>query len=132
MALIRLLVLACLALPATAQERLTPDQFLDLAEGKTLTFQTYPGGMLVGVEQFLSREQSRWARADGSCVIGEIFIDGPALCFAYPDDPRDHCWWPLKVDDRLFVRFADLDAPSTQEIIKITERPVICEEVPSV
>ncbi|RED12316.1 hypothetical protein [Pontivivens insulae] len=124
-----------LALPATgavAQDLLTPDEFLDIAVGNTLTFRDAQTGQLIGIEQFLARDRSKWTRADGTCVNGDISVRGAAICFDYPDDPRTHCWWPIMDQGEIYVRFATLSSSSIQQVTEITQDPVICEEVPSV
>lgn len=54
-------LVAVLTLPAAAQDQLTPDEFLDLAHDRTLSFANIRSGNLVGVEQFLRRDLSVWA-----------------------------------------------------------------------
>ncbi len=77
-----------LAGAATAQEQITPDEFLDGATGNTLTFTAFDGGHLVGEEQFLRRDLSVWAQPDGRCTYGTIEIRGPRICFLYDDCPH--------------------------------------------
>lgn len=124
--------LALLPAPLAAQQLLSPDEFLDIAEGRTLTFRDATTGQLVGIEQFISRTESKWSRADGTCVNGDVTVQGAAICFDYPDDIRTHCWWPIQDTDGLFVRFADLSSSSIQQVTEVTDDPVICEDVPSV
>ena len=121
------------ALPAAAQETLTPEAFLDRADGRTLTFVSTPGGRLVGVEQFLSRSRSVYARADGSCAFGQVTVEGPEICFRYDDDPgRAHCWWPFSQDGELHVRFADAGSDEVQRVARIGDGPVQCTNAPAV
>ena len=127
------LALALIAVPAAAQEMLTPDQFLDRANGHTLTFVDAPSGALVGVEQFLSRSRSVYARADGSCAYGTVTVEGPELCFRYDDDPgRLHCWWPFESDGTLHVRLAEPDTGEVQRVDGLSENPVMCRPMPNV
>lgn len=124
-----LFITALLATPPAAQDRITPDQFLDLAAGRTLTFDHYPGGSRVGVEEFLSRSRSVWARSDGSCTYGEITVEGLHVCFLYDDDPFNrHCWVPFTLDDRVLVR---AESGEIQEVTRITDHPVQCRDVPT-
>ena len=121
-------LLALAASAAPAQERLTPEQFLDIAAGRTLTFDHYPSGARVGVEQFLSRVQSVWTRDDGSCTYGEITTDPLYICFVYDDDPgREHCWVPFTVEGRLIVRSPGGDM---QEVTQVSDAPVGCTDAP--
>ncbi len=122
----------CLALtlqPAVAMELIAPEQFLDKAAGRTLTFRMEPSGQLVGVEQFLSRVLSVWTRADGTCTYGVITVRDGQLCFVYDDDPDvSHCWYTFIDDDGLLVGMpSDMEV---QRVTKITETPVGCRDVP--
>lgn len=117
------------AAPAGAQQSLTPEAFLDLADGRTLTFVDGETDALVGVEQFLGRDRTVWARADGTCAFGLVTVRGPEVCFEYDDDGPDegpHCWWPLREGFRLYVRLADAERESRQRIAAITDEPVAC------
>lgn len=114
--------------PAYAQTRITPEDFLDRVEGRTGTFVAVPSGRLVGVEQFLSRTQSKWARSDGSCTYGEITISDSTICFRYDDQPdAQHCWFPYLRGDTLMV--FSTSWTSTQKAI-LSDEPVICEDAP--
>lgn len=127
------LVAALLGAPASAQESLTPEAFLDRATGRTLTFVSTPEGRLVGVEQFLSRSRSVYARADGSCAYGTVTVEGPELCFRYEDDPgRAHCWWPFTRGGELHVRIADTASDEVQRVSRIGDGPVLCTDAPAV
>ena len=130
--------LVLLALPAAApiaraQESLTPDAFLDRAQGRTLTFVDGPSGALVGIEQFFGRDRSVYARADGSCAYGRVTVEGAELCFRYDDDAgRVHCWWPFEADGQLHVRIASTVSDEVQRVETITDTPVDCRPVPNV
>lgn len=111
---------------AQAQQQLTPDQFLDRADGNTFTFEHFPNGGVVGVEQFLSRARSVWATPSGVCTYGRIEVRGTELCFIYEDLPDpEHCWIPFDSDEGLVV-FSGLQ--SIQRVTRITKEPVICED----
>jgi len=114
---------------AVAQQKITPQEFLDRANGKTLTFTDRNSGSVVGVEQFLNRELSVWAQSDGRCSYGKISVRGELMCFLYEDFPNpDNCWLPLEADGELLV----LSTGSFQilMITQINEKPVICEGAP--
>tara|TARA_R110002049_G_scaffold23781_7_gene84852 strand:+ start:66383 stop:66772 length:390 start_codon:yes stop_codon:yes gene_type:complete len=116
------------AAPVAAQTILTPDEFLDRAEGRTLTFESFPGGGLVGVEQFLSRSRTRWVHADGHCTTGQMEKRPPFLCFIYSDDPsREHCWVPYDHPEGLLVRSPEGD---TQRVTEISDIPLVCGDPP--
>ncbi|SDF47408.1 hypothetical protein [Sulfitobacter delicatus] len=117
-----------LALPAAAQTLLTPDEFLDRAESRTLTFEDWPAGGLVGVEEFLSRQHSRWVHADGHCTRGQITVEAPYVCFRYEDDPgRAHCWLPFDYEGKLLVQSPE---GNVQMVTEVTRRPLICGDAP--
>ncbi len=92
-----------------------------------------PEGRLVGVEQFLSRTRSVYARADGTCSFGAVTVEGPELCFRYEDDPgRAHCWWPFSLKGELHVRIADAASEEVQRVARVADGPVQCTGAPAV
>lgn len=125
------LLSAALILSATmaqALERLTPGEFMDRAVGNTFTFDDYSDGSRVGIEQFLTRGRSVWTRSDGTCTYGDITLEGRFVCFRYNDDPGvRHCWVPYELDGTLLVQSAE---GQVQQISRITQNPVICEDTP--
>ena len=119
------------ATPLAAQDRLTPDQFLDLVEKRTASFSTFPGRQPVGTEQFLSRSRTVWARANGTCAYGLVTVEEGQVCFDYDDAAPGvtHCWVPFLRDARLFVASTD-DLGEVQEVIEISDAPVVCTQAP--
>ena len=132
------LLVALAAPPAAAQQSVAPEAFLDLAQGRTLTFSDAEDGALVGEEHFLPGRRTVWVRADGTCALGRVTVRGPELCFEYDDDaPGEgpHCWWPLREGSALYVRLADARRDARQRITAITaitDEPLACAAVPSV
>ena len=127
------LALAVVATPAIAQDYLSPEAFLDFAEGKTLTFRNYEFGVDVGIEEYLSRELSVWRDEGGQCVYGRITTSNGQLCFYYDgavDGPA--CWWPFRLGERLFVRLARFGEGEIQEIVSVTEETLSCPGAPAV
>jgi hypothetical protein len=124
-------LIACLlAAPASAQDQMTPDAFLDLALGRTLSFSSIGTGNLVGVEQFIRRDLSVWADETGRCTYGRIELRGPLICFLYEDAPDpDNCWIPFNEDGTLLVMAQR--SGEVQRISDISEKPVICEGAPT-
>ena len=126
---VRILLACCAVMPslAVAQEgQISPDAFLDRANGNTLTFELYPNGGVVGIEQFLSRSRTVWATPEGTCTYGKIELRGSQICFIYEDLPNPkHCWVPYAFEDKLVVVSS---ATSIQQVTQITQQPVICEE----
>lgn len=128
-------LMAALAAPAGAQESLTPEAFLRLAEGKTLAFTDAGDGALVGIERFLPHRRTVWIRADGGCAHGTVTVEGPEVCFVYDDDaPGEgpHCWWPLREGAGVFVRIADAAFDEVQKVSEIADEPLSCEAEPAV
>ncbi len=121
-------LLALSAASASAQEPLSPDAFLDLAVGRTLTFSSLADDV-VGVEQFLRRDLSVWAGQDGRCTYGRIDIRGPLLCFLYEDAPDPgNCWIPFSDAGRLLVM--SNGSLEIQRISDIGDDPVTCQGSP--
>lgn len=131
MSLIWVAILTLLAVPAAAQDRLTPEQFLDLVNQRTASFATFPDRLPVGTEQFLSRTRTVWARADGTCAYGLVTVENGQVCFDYDDDLPGvrHCWVPFLRDARLFVASTD-DLGEVQEVVEIGDDPVACTQAP--
>ena len=124
------IIVALLASSAVAQEQLTPDGFLDLAHGRTLSFTNIQSGNLVGVEQFLRRDLSVWADETGRCTYGRIEQRGPLLCFLYEDAPDPgNCWIPF-IDEGTLLVLSERTR-EVQRIRDISEKPVICEGAPT-
>ncbi|MCX7564910.1 hypothetical protein OS189_00960 [Sulfitobacter sp. F26169L] len=127
-ALIATLCAVCAA-PLCAQEQMTPEGFLELAVGRTLSFSSMSSGVLVGVEQFLRPDLSVWADETGRCTYGLIEVRGPTLCFLYEDAPDPgNCWIPFMDDGTLLV--LSQGTREVQRISDISEQAVTCEGAP--
>ncbi|MEM6760989.1 MAG: hypothetical protein AAF601_16060 [Pseudomonadota bacterium] len=112
---------------ALAQDPLTAEEFLDLLEGRTARFVDFNSGNLVGTEEFLRRDRSVWARANGTCAYGLVYIEDGAVCFDYDDDPPgvSHCWVPFTQDEKIYV--LSTRSGQIQQIEEINEDGVSCE-----
>lgn len=127
---------ACVALlgafcatQAAAQDQMSPDGFLDLIVGKTLSFSSMRTGGLIGEEQFLRRDLSVWADQTGRCTYGRIELRGPLICFVYEDAPNpDNCWIPFMDNGTLLVLSKWTN--EVQRISDISEEPITCEGAP--
>jgi hypothetical protein len=127
---VTLILALSLAAPAAAQEQMTPEAFLDLALGRTLSFSSISSGNLVGVEQFLRRDLSVWADESGRCTYGRIEERGPLLCFVYEDAPDpNNCWIPFNDGGTLLV--LSERTREVQRISDISDKPVICDGAPT-
>lgn len=87
-----------LAATATA-ETLAPDEFEDLATGRTLWFSDASGAF--GAEQYLPGRRSLWRYADGSCTFGTWWDEGDLVCFRYETDAGPQCWRFTRQGDRI-------------------------------
>lgn len=132
----RFLVLICLvtlglASIAEAQSRITPEEFLARAQGKTLDFHDEPSGALVGREYFISPRETIWQPAYGDCVRGEVTTPDGQLCFRYEDRPdRVICWVPFEFKGRLLVRMARLTNAQVQEVRREAKEALSCGMAP--
>lgn len=119
--------------PASAIERVAPEDFLRYAVGKTLTFSMMGTGELVGIEEFISRSLSVWRNSTGRCVYGVITVEEQQVCFFYEELNRTKdCWWMFRDGDRLLARLADFSVSHTQEVTDVSDKGVACPTVPSV
>ena len=81
---------------ATAQDRISAEEFLARVNGKTVSFYSQTTGRLVGVEQFLSPRLSVWRGQQNRCVYGEITTPDGLLCFLYRDlGEVEPVWWTV-------------------------------------
>ncbi|MCA0928943.1 hypothetical protein [Ruegeria profundi] len=121
-------LVALAPLAANAQTRISPDVFLDAVQGKTVMFYDFPSGILVGTEQFLSRDLSVWRMEGRGCVYGQITTPNGQLCFLYDDDPDGVpvCWWTFEYEGRLMVRLASFNHTEIQEVRNISEDDLNC------
>ncbi len=124
--------MALLATPAEPQTLITPDDFLEAAVGKTLSFHEMSSGELVGKEQFLNRSLSVWKRPGEQCVYGQISTRHGQICFLYDNDVDGLpvCWWPFLNGDQLMVRSSILIGAETQEVRSITTETISCPNAP--
>ncbi len=127
------MVAAGIALPAMGQNRMSADQFLDLAMGKTLHFHSVPSGQLVGIEEFLRRDLSVWKENGGTCVYGRVTIEAGQLCFLYDNERPDQksCWFVLEDHGKIYVRTPELFRAEVQVVDKITDAPLECPNAPT-
>ncbi|MCP5075618.1 MAG: hypothetical protein GY947_20300 [Rhodobacteraceae bacterium] len=91
-----------LALPAAAEEIISPDEFETLSTGKTLYFTR--DGRHFGAEQFYTRRRSLWQYNGGECSDGVWYAKGDLICFEYEGNPAPQCWHFLKTSQGFVAR----------------------------
>lgn len=123
--------LAAGAAGAQPVEPMTPEAFLDFAEGRTLTFERVGDGAPFGTEQYLPGRRTRYVMADGTCTIGVVTAREGAVCFAYPVAEGEACWWMFRQGERVLARTARLGAGDVVAVVGVSEEPVVCEDVPT-
>lgn len=123
----RLALAALLPGAAAAQEALSPQDFLNMVEGRTIAFAAAADGTPLGDEQFLGEGRSLLRLPDGSCHEGEVSVRGPAICFAYPElSAETECFWMMRDEGRLLARSAALISGRLLEVGPITDAPLAC------
>ncbi len=123
------IVVAVFGSAASAQDQLSPDGFLDLAVGRTLSFSSSLTGNLIGSEQFLRRDLSVWADETGRCTYGRIELRGHLICFQYEDAPNpENCWLPFIDGGTLLVM--SQTSREVQRVTDISDEPIVCEGAP--
>lgn len=97
-----LLALVLVALPAFAEEPVSPAEFRAYAEGWTLEFEH--DGEPFGQERFEPGGDTIWRYPDGSCMEGVWRPHGGQLCFYYGTGTEVLCWRALRDEAGLYVR----------------------------
>ena len=127
-------IAATCASTAQAQERISPEVFLDAAVGKTLEFRIFPSGEYVGTEEFLRRELSVWRQENEDCVYGAISIVNEQICFLYDDDVDGQatCWSTFSDGETFYVATGDQDGIEVQVVTSISDETLSCPIKPGV
>jgi len=120
----RLALIAVLALPAHAQDGMSPEAFRSLTEGKTLYFSQE--GRFYGAEQYLKNNRVRWQYPNGECTEGQWYGQGNQLCFQYEDVIGAQCWIMWDEGGQLLARHADDPADIPIELDRKDELPLPC------
>lgn len=114
------------ALPAGAEQPMTPKDFREYAEGYTLYFEE--GGEPFGSESFEPGGATKWRYNDGSCIEGIWKPHGAQICFYYGDAQGVLCWRMLRDGDDIIARLLG-EAENAGMELRITRRdrkPLIC------
>ena len=125
MKLIPILIALCLALPAVAEEIVTPQEFEALSSGKTLYFSR--DGRLFGVEQFYKRHRCTWQFADGECDDGVWYAQNGFICFQYTKNSEPQCWHFLKTDDGFAARAQGASPDQDLHLERVDQKPLDCK-----
>lgn len=125
-----LLAAACLtwATGAVAQEdhqTLGAADFRAFSEKWTLYFSRQ--GAHYGAEQFYGRSRTTWQLANGECLDGIWYADGPYICFEYDDPDSPHCWTMVRRGDTIEAQPAGSDDPSRKIRVYLRDKtPLDC------
>ena len=126
----RTLIIAVLliAVPALADEPISPEEFRDFAEGWTLHFER--DGEPFGSEAFEQGGKVRWRYSDGSCVRGAWRPRDQQLCFLYDSEgegPVVNCWQMMRDDAGMFARLMDGENAGMELRVARRDRtPLLC------
>ncbi len=118
-------VFLCLSTPVYAEEIVTPQEFKDISEGKTLYFSR--DGRLFGIEQFYKRHRSTWQFADGECDDGVWYPQGDYICFQYTKNPDAQCWTFLKTDKGYVARAQGAGPEFDLFLRSVDQEPLNCK-----
>lgn len=129
-----LAVAAALPCVAVAQDRVSPESFLDFAVGKTLTFEVFPNGNLVGFEEYLRRDLSVWRDRSDICVYGRVTVEDNLICFLYDNDREGVpvCWATFRDNNRWFVMSTRDGESEIQEVTEASDEGLSCPVKPGV
>ncbi len=118
-------ILLCLPLAAFAEEIVSPQEFKEISEGKTLYFTR--NGQLFGIEQYYKRHRSTWQFADGECDDGVWYPDGDYICFQYTKNPDEQCWTFLKTDKGYVARAGGAGPEFDLYLHSVDQKPLDCK-----
>lgn len=114
----------CLALPAAAQDAMTPEEFEAYVTGRTLTY--HDEGVAYGIEQYLPDRRVRWAYLGDECWDGYWYGEGDNICFVYEGDATPKCWRFTRSGDGISAVF--MGAENGRELYEVenSNDPLIC------
>ena len=108
------LALCLFATTATADPLLTAEEFDALTLGRTMTWAEY--GQVYGVEQYLPGRRVRWTELGDDCKLGHWYMQGPAICFLYEDNPKPACW-EISLDGTGMRAMDTEDPPGSEPVL---------------
>lgn len=112
------------ALPASAQDLMTAEEFEAYATGKTLTYSS--DGSIFGIEQYLPDRRVRWAFTDDICRDGYWYEEAGLICFVYEHDGTPQCWSFWTEGDSLRARFENDPEGTELSEVEASDGPLIC------
>ncbi len=128
MRLAPVLALAALhAAGASAETVVPPAEFVEYAQGYTLTFEQ--DGEFAGAETFAEDGRVTWQTPDGICIDGLMRAYDDRFCFYYGIDDDVQCWHVLRDEKGLKVRRLDSGPGEPSLTYRITgrdRRPLSC------
>lgn len=125
--MIRAVMFAILAMPATAETPMTGAEFEAYTTGKTLSYGTAanPG---FGVERYLPGRRVLWSTVPGECLEGKWYDTATEICFVYRDDPVHKCWEVFQTPNG--IRSVFTNVPDGTVLFEATESiPLICGDL---
>lgn len=118
------LALLLAATPACAEPSLAAEEFDALTLGRTMTWAEF--GTVYGVEQYLPDRRVRWTVLGDDCKTGHWYMDGPAICFQYGDDPAPDCWDITRSGPDLLARYTANPPEAEPVVVSETTDPMAC------
>lgn len=118
------LAFIALASPALAETPLTAAEFDTLTLGRTMTWAEF--GTVYGVEQYLPGRRVRWTVLGDDCKAGHWYMDGPAICFQYEDDPLPDCWEITRSESGMLARYITNTPDAEPVVVEETTEPLAC------
>ena len=109
-----------------AEDRIvTPQEFQQLSEGKTMYFSQ--DGFFFGAEQFYTRKRSLWQNSAKECLDGEWYAKGDLICFEYGLETDPACWRFLKTGEGYVARSEGSTADWDIFMYNIDTKPLDCK-----
>ncbi|MEP5758303.1 MAG: hypothetical protein ABJ327_03125 [Litoreibacter sp.] len=118
-------LIAVLALPASAETILSPQEFEAFVQNSTVYFDRY--GTPYGSEQYLRNRKVIWSFANGECEFGEWFPREDQICFQYENQNTPLCWHFVEQDGIKRARVVGDDPVADLHIVAQDKQPVNCE-----
>jgi hypothetical protein len=85
-----LVLLLGLALPVSAEEPLSAEDFDALTRGRTYVYADEAGPY--GAEEYREDREVIWSFLDGECIRGRWYAADEAICFVYEGIETPQCW----------------------------------------